>query len=140
MGSLRKLHREERGVAAVEFALVAGLLITILFAVLEFGLLLDEKLVLNQAAREGARRAAIEGGADPAAFQVIRQQLELGRIPPDRVRVDIEPRQAAFGTLIRVEIRYDRPVMTAVLRGLGWQTVPLRAVMVSRSEWLGGGP
>jgi Flp pilus assembly protein TadG len=46
-------------VAAVEFALVSTLLFLILFGILEFGRTYSEFEVLQGAAREGARRAAV---------------------------------------------------------------------------------
>ena len=44
---------------AVEFALVAPVLIIFLFGVIEFGLVFKDLLVLNQAAREAARAGAL---------------------------------------------------------------------------------
>ncbi len=54
-------HRDERGAAAVEFALVASLLFLFLFGIIEFGRIFSELEVLNSAAREGARAAAVRG-------------------------------------------------------------------------------
>ena len=52
-------HRDERGAAAVEFALIIGLLLTILFAIVGFGRAYSERVALTGAAREGARCAAV---------------------------------------------------------------------------------
>jgi len=51
--------RDERGAAAVEFALIIGLLLTILFAIVGFGRAYSERVALTGAAREGARCAAV---------------------------------------------------------------------------------
>ena len=53
--------RSEEGAAAVEFALIASLLFMILFGVIEFGRIFNELEVMNSAAREGARVAAVRG-------------------------------------------------------------------------------
>lgn len=45
----------QKGTAAVEFAIIAPLLFTILFGIIEFGLLLYDKQVITNASREGAR-------------------------------------------------------------------------------------
>ncbi|MGZ4108449.1 MAG: TadE/TadG family type IV pilus assembly protein [Actinomycetota bacterium] len=49
----------ERGAAAVEFALIAPLLFMLLFGIFEFGLVWSQKNVYVGAAREGARYAAV---------------------------------------------------------------------------------
>jgi Flp pilus assembly protein TadG len=54
--------RDERGAAAVEFALVLPLLVVILFGILEFGRALHISHVVTDAAREGARRAVVRDG------------------------------------------------------------------------------
>ncbi|HEX6263962.1 MAG TPA: TadE family protein [Actinomycetota bacterium] len=57
-----KLHREE-GAAAVEFALIVGLLAVLIFGLLEYGLAFWQVQNLRAAAREGARVAAVRGDA-----------------------------------------------------------------------------
>lgn len=52
-------HRTERGAAAVEFALVAMLLVTLLLGIADFGWIFFQQGTLAGAAREGARYYAI---------------------------------------------------------------------------------
>jgi Flp pilus assembly protein TadG len=47
--------REERGASAVEFAIIASLLLLIVFGVIQFGILLNRFQGLQSAGREGAR-------------------------------------------------------------------------------------
>ena len=49
----------DRGAAAVEFALVFPLLLLIVFGIIDFGRALNAQITLTQAAREGARLAAV---------------------------------------------------------------------------------
>lgn len=51
--------RDERGAAAVEFALVLPLLILFTFGIIEFGRAYSAKIELTAAVREGARAAAL---------------------------------------------------------------------------------
>lgn len=56
---MKRLRGDRSGAAAVEFALVLPLLMTLVFGVFEFGLLWNTYQVVTDAAREGARRAVI---------------------------------------------------------------------------------
>ena len=49
----------QKGVAAVEFAIVLPLLVLLIFAMIEFGLYLFNRQVITNAAREGARYGVV---------------------------------------------------------------------------------
>ncbi|WP_429886081.1 TadE/TadG family type IV pilus assembly protein [Geoalkalibacter halelectricus] len=53
--------RDERGAAAVEFAVVLPLLLLILLGIIEYGLIFYNKQVLTNASREGARFGIVAG-------------------------------------------------------------------------------
>ena len=59
-----RIREKDRGAAAVEFALVLPLLLMLVFGLIDFGRAFNEQIVLSQAAREGARVAAL-GGTNP---------------------------------------------------------------------------
>jgi len=59
--NLRRHARREDGAAAVEFALIVGLLAMLIFGMMEFGLAFWQLQSLRAAAREGARVAAVGG-------------------------------------------------------------------------------
>jgi len=61
--SVRSKVRREDGAAAVEFALIVGLLAVLIFGLLEYGLAFWQVQNLRSAAREGARVAAVRGDA-----------------------------------------------------------------------------
>ncbi len=67
---LRSRLRGEDGAAAVEFALVSLLLITLFLGIIEFSLILRDKVAVTSAVRAGGRIASAEpraaGYADPA--------------------------------------------------------------------------
>ncbi|MGH2679892.1 MAG: TadE/TadG family type IV pilus assembly protein [Actinomycetota bacterium] len=58
---MRSKLRREDGAAAVEFALIVGLLAVLIFGLLEYGLAFWQVQNLRSAAREGARVAAVRG-------------------------------------------------------------------------------
>ena len=54
---IRSLVTDRRGVAAMEFALVAPILLLIIFATIEYGWYLTQCIVINNAVAQGARAA-----------------------------------------------------------------------------------
>lgn len=51
--------RRDDGAAAVEFALVSTLVFLLLFGLINFGIIFSQQLTLNNAVREGARKAVV---------------------------------------------------------------------------------
>jgi Flp pilus assembly protein TadG len=51
--------KQDRGAAAVEFAIMLPLLLLIVFGIIDFGRALNAQVTLTQAAREGARLDAL---------------------------------------------------------------------------------
>jgi Flp pilus assembly protein TadG len=60
MKVVKKLRRED-GAAAVEFALIVGVLAMLIFGMLQFGLAFFELQNLRAATREGARYGSVQG-------------------------------------------------------------------------------
>ncbi|WP_413934010.1 TadE/TadG family type IV pilus assembly protein [Nitrospira sp. BLG_1] len=56
---MQKLN--ERGAAAVEFALLLPVFLMILFGIIEFGMIMYGREVVTNAAREGARAGIVQG-------------------------------------------------------------------------------
>lgn len=86
----RRRPRGETGAAAIEFALVAMILLMITSAVFEFGRTWNEVEVLTSAAREGARYAAIGNTADDARAAVAEAAEPYSVSGPIAVTVDGE--------------------------------------------------
>ncbi|MGH8867316.1 MAG: TadE/TadG family type IV pilus assembly protein [Actinomycetes bacterium] len=55
----RKASGREAGAAAVEFALILPILLLLVFGIIDFGRALNAQITVTQAAREGARLAAL---------------------------------------------------------------------------------
>lgn len=71
----------ERGAAAVEFALVAPLLILLVFGVVSYGYMLSFRQALSQGAAEGARAGAVW----PVGYDATQ---DVARVAAARARVD----------------------------------------------------
>jgi len=70
MKKIFNLRRDSKGQSLVEFALVLPFLIILILGMIEFGWILNGKITLTSAAREGARVAIIYESADKAKAAV----------------------------------------------------------------------
>ena len=121
-GSRRRCRRgDESGAALVEFALVVGLFVFILYGLIWFGMMLALKQGVTNAAAEGARSAVgLTGAAAQAKAQAtVAQRLDwLGsKFDPADVTVALPaPCVGGGGTCITVSIAYpweERPLVPA---------------------------
>ena len=63
-------HKNDKGTAAVEFALILPILLFVLFAIIEFSIALYDKAVITNASREGARSGIVAMPAPPSAAAI----------------------------------------------------------------------
>ncbi len=79
---VRRRRWREEGQAIVEFALVLPVLLLILTAILQFGLMFNKYLALTDAVRTGARTLALGRGlsnpCDPAITQTVNSAFATG--------------------------------------------------------------
>lgn len=119
-----------RGSATVEFALVLPLVLTMALALLQVGLLVKDRLVVEEAARAGARQAAVSGD-DGATRQAV---IDAGAsLDPDGLTVGIE-RGTEAGSAVTVTVSYEDRVVLPVVSWLFPSTVQLSATVVMRQE------
>ncbi len=76
-GRRRARRRDESGAAAVEFALIAPLLVFLLFAIIGYGYMLSFRQGLSQAAAEGARAAAVAPAVLTPAEKIARARTAV---------------------------------------------------------------
>jgi Flp pilus assembly protein TadG len=81
--------RDERGVALVEFALIAPILFMLVFGIYAFGRAYNAKVELTGAVREGARAVALSppAGAATAATNAVRAAAP--GLPPASLAVTV---------------------------------------------------
>jgi Flp pilus assembly protein TadG len=72
--------RSDRGAAAVEMAIVLPLLLLVVFGIIDYGRLLNERILVTSAAREGARLAAVNAGvtAGELSGEDVKDQVKAG--------------------------------------------------------------
>lgn len=106
----RRFARRTDGQALVEFALITPFLLVFLVGIIEFGRAWNAHQIITDAAREGARKAAI---FDPSVTQadieaVIDNALASGGLNPDSATVTLTTWDGAqdVPAVVRVEWPY----------------------------------
>ena len=88
----------QKGVAAVEFAIVAPIVFFLVLALFQFAGLLMNQNVMSAAAREGARFASLpQATSENDVVAKVEERLSRGGIDPNLVDVDVNP--TALGSL-----------------------------------------
>jgi Flp pilus assembly protein TadG len=127
--------RDDRGAAAVEFALVMPILLLLLFGIIEFARAWNVRQTLTDAAREGARVAVVGNNMIP------RQLLEdsvrsivnsaAQRAGLDANYLTVTPTGVGIGATAQVQVEYIyQPMITLVLQ----VPITMRTTAVMRNE------
>jgi hypothetical protein len=125
--------RDERGAVAVEFALLAPLLVIILFATIEFGIALTHTLAYASGAREGARYAAVHCHPEATTCTNTLIQDRIVDSMPAGYPVSFTSFSAApncataGGSIVRVTWEQDVPISVPFLPDLSWTIHPTGA-------------
>jgi Flp pilus assembly protein TadG len=96
--------RRDGGQATVELALVLPLVVGLLLAIVQAGVLARDQILVTHAAREAVRAAAVDD--DPAAAR--RAAEQAGPLAADRLDTDVAER-GEVGGRVRVVVRYRAP-------------------------------
>ena len=110
----RKMKAGSRGQSMVETALVLPIIILILMAIIDFGFLFNNYIVLSNASREASRKAAV-GGTD-AEITALITSLTGTLNAADRT-TSISPSQTlrTHGTPVTITINYDNHFLTPII-------------------------
>lgn len=106
-------ERSERGAVAVEFALLAPVLILLLFGITEFGRAYNIQLTLSSAAREGVRVMAIANDASAARTAVKNSAVGLQPALGD-ADIIISPSSCVTNTQVTVVVNHSLSTMTGI--------------------------
>jgi Flp pilus assembly pilin Flp len=133
--------RDERGAAAVEFALILPVIIMLLFGIIELGRAWNVKQVLTDAAREGARVAAVNnsilpaGDIDPLVRTTVMQAAQRAGLDTDPDVLEITLSGIGGGpnapAVVDLQYNYEPLFGTWVLKS---GTVPLGSRFAMRNE------
>ena len=123
--------RLERGSAVVEFALLLPIVLLVLLAVVQVGVLGRDRLVLEQAARAGARIAAVDA-SETAVEDAVRAAASA--LDGERLTLSVE-REGSRGSAVRVTVRYDAAMASLLAGWLLPVSVDLSTTATMRQEF-----
>ena len=82
-------NRSETGAVTVEFALIVGILFMIVFGIIEFGLFFSRYQMVQSAAREGARVAAVREDTDEITSRITDAAEPYGINPVSGIQITV---------------------------------------------------
>ncbi len=136
-----KIVKCRKGAAAVEFAIIAPLLFTIIFGIIEFGLLFYDKQVITNASREGARYGILWAPNRPTVAEIeakvasytSNNLVTFGATEPPTTTIDGIGGGPGDALTVTVSYVYDFLLLPNFISALSDVTT-LRAVTVMRLE------
>jgi hypothetical protein len=114
----------------VELALVLPLVLMMVLALLQVGLLAKDSLVVVQAAREGAREAAVTSDNERIRQAALRGG---GGLSEERTEVQVD-RSGSMGDPVTVRVRYRAPMVVPFVEWLFPDEVLLGSAATMRQE------
>jgi Flp pilus assembly protein TadG len=125
-----RARREERASASVEFALVLPLVLIMAMALLQIGLLAKDQLVVEGAARAGAREGAVTVDDTEAQQAAIRAAVSLD---PNQLQVAVL-REGGRGSSVTMNVVYHARVVVPLVSWLFPDSIDLSSTAVMRQE------
>ena len=99
--------RDERGQSMTEFALVVPVLLLVLFAIVQLGVVFNHYVALTDAVRAGARVAAVSRQSnDPVGDTTTKVKAASGDLDASQVKVFVTPSVLVHGDDVVVKATY----------------------------------
>jgi Flp pilus assembly protein TadG len=151
---IRQRLRREDGAAAVEFALIVGVLAMLIFGMLQFGVAFFQLQNLRAAAREGARVGAVGGTVSQVKQRV--SDDSLGALPANSPVIHVEsttngstwttpatracpvPQSQTLQSATRVRIDLSSPSLPSALQNIFTLNIPLLPPISLRTAEISG--
>lgn len=125
--------KNEKGQSLVEFSIMLPIVVLILMGIIEFGLMLNSYLMIENASREGAR-TGIVGSTDTD----IRSQITVVSpvLDSNRLTINITPAesQRKSGDTLTVSVTYSYQMTVPIISNLFSSPIQLRAQTSMRME------
>lgn len=115
---LRRFRETETGQALVEFTMILPLFVLLFMSMVEFGRAFHTWLLITNAAREGARIAAVQSDLSMVQNRIYdsfcANYPSQCNIDPSRVTITTTNVQGSRGSMVQVDVAYDFQWVTPI--------------------------
>lgn len=115
---LRRFRETETGQSLVEFTMILPLFVLLFMSMVEFGRAFHTWLLITNAAREGARVAAVQSDLSTVQNRVYdsfcANYPSQCNIDPSRVTISTTNVQGSRGSMVEVDVTYDFEWVTPI--------------------------
>jgi len=127
-----RIIKSEKGASAVEFAIILPILVMLIFGIFQFAIAFNNYITITHAAREGARRAAVDL-FNPDLKDYIKDMAIPLVLTDDDIVIGVESDEdpPLIGDPVWVEITYNFGISIPLVGS--WE-VPLRNKATMRLE------
>jgi Flp pilus assembly protein TadG len=123
--------RNSRGQALVEFALVIPIFLLLVLGMMDVGIVLNQYLVVTEAAREGVRSAAL-GSSDTISIAVAKSAAAT--IDQGNLQVSVLPTVKIRGASVTVTVSNPVKIVTPLISAFFPANFQVQGVAVMRVE------
>lgn len=125
--------KNRKGQALVEFAIILPILLLLVMGIIEFGLIFNAYLTIQNASREGARYG-ITGASDADIVSLVRS--DCSALQSTYLTVNVTPAEGSriTGDTLVVSVSYSYHMVTPIISSLFSNVVVLNAQTSMRME------
>ncbi len=133
MSMLNSRIKNQRGQAMAELAIVLPILLLIIFGIIEFGQIYAIDLAINNAAREGARAAAL-GAPDEDITIIVNDRCSF--LDSTKLDLDItpEPVERISGNPVTIDLEYPVEINIPIISAITGNPYIVSAQVIMRAE------
>ena len=106
--------RRSRGQSLVETAIVLPIVLLLVMGIIDFGLLFNNYIVISNASREGARKAAL-GGTDVEVVQTVQNMTTSLKLSNMNINITPPDDSRGHGTAVEVSVEYKSELLTPLI-------------------------
>lgn len=115
---IKKLMKKRKGQSLVETALVLPVILLLLTAIIDFGLLFNHYLIVSNASREGARGASL-GNTNEQITNTVKNVTST--LDESKLSITITPNKLSdrkAGTTVTVAVKYQYSMITPIIAAI----------------------